>query len=77
MSEKTQIIFMQVRLLRLAAEQWKTTIQKANEIFEKYNLLEFIEECFDVFHMEGDYAVFEEIQTILRCKGVDIHAEIS
>lgn len=77
MNEKSQIVFMQVRLLRMAAEEWHTTIQKANEIFDKYNLLKFIEECFDVFHMEGNRAVFEEIQTVLRCKGVDIGAEIN
>lgn len=77
MSEKFQVVFMQVRLLRLAAEEWQTTIQKANEVFDKYNLLKLIEDCFGVFHMEGDYAVFNEIQTILRCKGVDIGAEIN
>lgn len=76
MSEKAQIIFMQARILRLASEEWNTTIQKANELFDKYNILIFIEECFDVFHMEGDRAVFEEIQTVLHCKGVNIHAEI-
>ena len=77
MSEKSQIVFMQVRVLRLAAEEWKTTIQKASEVFDQYNFFKFIEECFDVFHMEGDYAVFDEIQTVLRCKEVDIRAEIS
>lgn len=76
MSEKTQIVFMQTRILRMASEEWNTTIQKANAVFDKYNLLRFIEECFDVFHLEGDRAVFEEIQTVLRCKGVDISAEI-
>lgn len=76
MSEKTQIIFMQTRLLRLASEEWNTTIQKVNELFEKYNILRFIEECFDVFHMEGDMAVFDEIQTVLRCRGVDVYAEL-
>lgn len=76
MSEKAQIVFMQTRMLRLASEEWNTTIQKVNELFDKYSILKFIEECFDVFHMEGDRAVFEEIQTVLRCKGVNIHAEI-
>lgn len=77
MSEKTQIVFMQARLLRLAADEWHTTIQKASELFDKYGLLKLIEECFDVFHMEGDPAVFDEIQTVLRCKGVDVHAELN
>lgn len=76
MSEQSQIVFMQARILRMASEEWNTTIQKANDLFDKYNLLSFIEECFDVFHMEGDQAVFEEIRTVLECKGVDVHEEI-
>ena len=29
MSEKTQIIFMQARIIRLAAKKWNTDIQKS------------------------------------------------
>lgn len=73
MGEKTEIIFMQVRLLRIASEEWNMSIKEASALFEKYGLLKFIEDCYGVFHMEGDYAVFEEIKTLLRNKGVDIN----
>lgn len=76
MNEIDQLLFMQVRILRLAAEEWETTVQKASEIFDRYGIYKYIEECYDVFHMEGDYAVLDEIRTYLRCKGVDIRAEI-
>ena len=42
MSEKTQIIFMQARIIRLAAKKWNTDTQKANELLNKYGLLELI-----------------------------------
>ena len=45
MSKNSEIVFMQVRLLRLASE-------------------------------EGDNAVFDEIKTLLRNKGVDVDAGI-
>lgn len=77
MSEKSQIIFMQTRLIRIASEEWNISIQKANEIFDKYSILRYIEECFGIFHMEGDYAVFDDIQTLLKNKGVDVLAEIA
>lgn len=32
MSEKSQIVFMQARLIRLAAKKWHTDIQKANAL---------------------------------------------
>lgn len=76
MSEKSQILFMQTRLLRLASEKWNTSIIKVNDVFAKYNILKFIEECFGEFHMEGDDAVLYDIEVLLQNKGVDIYAEI-
>lgn len=76
MSEKSEITFMQVRLLRLASEEWNMSIQKVNELFDQYSIFKFIDDCYGVFHMEGDYAVFDEIKTLLRNKGVDVHAAI-
>lgn len=76
MSEKSEIVFMQVRLLRIASEKWHTTIQKASKIFEKYGILKFIEDCYGIFHTEGDEAVFDEICVVLKRKGVDINAEV-
>lgn len=32
MSEKSEIVFMQVRLLRLASEEWQMPIQKAEAL---------------------------------------------
>ncbi|MCM1191914.1 MAG: DUF3791 domain-containing protein [Butyrivibrio sp.] len=76
MSEKTEIVFMQARLLRLASEEWHMPIQRINVLFDKYDIFEFIEECYDVFHMEGDYAVFGEVEAVLKNKGVDVSAGI-
>lgn len=36
MSEKSQIIFMQIRLIRLAAEELDIPIQEINALFKKY-----------------------------------------
>ena len=76
MSEKSEIIFMQVRLLRIASEEWNISIQRTAVLFEQYSIFKFIEDCYDVFHMEGDYAVFDEIKTLLRNKGVDANAAV-
>ncbi len=74
MSERTQILFMQTRLIRLASEKWGISIIQANDIFAEYHVLEFIEDCFDAFHMEGDDAVLYEIETLLKERGAKTHA---
>ena len=76
MSERAEIIFMQTRLLRLASEEWHTTIQKVNLLFDQYGILKFIEDCYDVFHMEGDDAVFNEIKAVLKNRGIDVDVRI-
>lgn len=76
MSERAEIIFMQTRLIRLASEEWHTTIQNVNLLFDQYGILKFIEDCYDVFHMEGDDAVFNEIKTVLKNRGIDVDVRI-
>lgn len=75
MSKRAQILFMQTRLIRLASEKWGISIVQASDIFAEYHILEFIEDCFDEFHMEGDNAVIYEIETLLRKKGAKLYAE--
>ena len=76
MSEKEQILFMQTRLIRLAAEKWNTSIQKADNIFFSYGVFKFIEDCYGLFHLEGDEAVFHEIEEYLKNREVDVYAEL-
>lgn len=52
---------MQVRLMRLASEEWHKSVEKIAEIFERYNVLQYIEECIGIFHVERDEAVLEDI----------------
>lgn len=77
MSEKSEILFMQVRLLRLASEEWNMSVPKAAALFDCYHVFEFIEDCYGIFHMEGDRAVFDEVRTLLRNKGADVNAAIN
>ena len=76
MSEKSQIVFMQARLIRLAAKKWNTDIQKASSLLSQYGLLKLIEDGFETFHTDGDHAVFYDLETILESKGVDIVAAL-
>ena len=48
MSEKSQIVFMQARLIRLAAKKWNTDIQKASSLLSQYGLLKLIEDGFEM-----------------------------
>ena len=72
MNESQQILFMQIRILRMMAEKYSLSLKKAAELFGQYNVLPFIRESFGIFHVEGDEAVFEEVKSYLKSKGAAI-----
>lgn len=77
MSQKSEITFMQTRMIRLASEEWHLPIDKIVEIFQKMDVFSYIEIGYGIFHCEGDEAVLEDIGDFLARKGIDVHAGIS
>ena len=69
MGEAEQILYMQVRLFRMFAELFNKTLRQTAELFERYNVLAFIKDGFEIFHVEGDEAVFQETKEFLESKG--------
>ena len=72
MNEAQQILFMQIRILRMMAEKYGLTLKQAAQFFAAYNVLPFIREGFGIFHVEGDEAVFEEVKGFLKSKGASL-----
>ena len=74
MSEKTEITFMQTRLIRLASEEWHLPIEQIIYLFKKSDVLGYIEKGYGIFHCEGDEAVLEDITELLEGKGIEVNA---
>lgn len=72
MEEKRQILFMQIRILRMAAEKFKISLKEAAELFKKFDVLKYIREGFGIFHVEGDEAVFEDVKNYLKSRGASV-----
>ncbi len=70
MSEKTEITFMQTRLIRLASEEWHLPVEQIIHLFKEADVLGYIEKMlWDFFHCEGDEAVLEDITEFLQRNG--------
>ena len=74
MSEKTEITFMQTRLIRLASEEWHLSVEQIIHLFKEADVLGYIEKCYGICHCEGDEAVLEDITEFLQRKGIEISA---
>jgi len=72
LSEKEEILFMETRLIRLASEKWHLPIDKIIAVFRENDILRYIEVGYNIFHCEGDEAVLEDIEELIKRKKVDI-----
>ena len=72
MSDKTEITFMQTRLIRLASEEWHLPVEQIIRLFKEADVLGYIEKCYGIFHCEGDEAVLEDIKEFMKEKGMEI-----
>ena len=69
MNQREQILFMQIRLMQMTAERLGVSINDAAKMFKTYGVAELIEECFDLYHTEGDECVYEDVIALLKLKG--------
>lgn len=72
MNERQQITYMQIRIVRRAAENWQLSLAEVTALFDRYRVLEYMEENFGLLHLEGDEAVFEDVCGYLRNKGAAV-----
>lgn len=77
MDEKTQITFMQIRLIRLASEMWNLSLDRVVELFEQADVFDYIETSYGIFHCEGDEVILEDIREFLETKGVMIDVRVN
>ena len=76
MGEQQQIIYMQTRIIRLASEHWDTSMKDVVEMFSHFEVLQYIENCFGIFHTEGDEAILEDVTEYMRNKGAVIYERV-
>ena len=69
MDEESQILFMQIRIIRTASTRLKLSLKDTVELFRKYNVLGYIHEFYGIFHVEGDDAVYHEVKSYLKSRG--------
>ena len=67
-----EILYMEARVFMGFLRKFNIKAKEANQIFEDYGIWEYIEQCYDLLHVSGDEYVLNDIEKILKNKGVKI-----
>ena len=71
-TKQDDLFFLQVRLFRLDQIKWNVDSKKCSEIFNKYKIYDYIETCYEFFHIQGDEENFNDINNYLKNNGVEL-----
>jgi hypothetical protein len=63
-----EITYMQSDMLCKYAKHNKITLKEASDIFERYNMFEYISECYEYLHVHGSKSILEIIEKNIRGK---------
>lgn len=72
LNKRDDIFMLQVRLFRLAQLKWNKSAEECEQIFKKYGLNEYIETCYEEYHVQGDEANLADLEHHLKVKGLSI-----
>ena len=71
MCRETQrdIFLIQARLFRLLQIRYDLTGKQCVELFREFDLYEYIKDCYEVYHVQGDEANLSDMEEYLNRKG--------
>ena len=72
MNQQIDIEDMECWIFRMAQKRWQFSPYICAEIFKKYDLLGFIDECYDLLHLNGYERTLDDIEELLKNKGVQL-----
>lgn len=70
--ENIDIEDMQCWVFHIAQTSWKVSVKYCANLFKKYDIWGFIEECYDILHLKSYNCVVNDIEILLKNKGVVI-----
>lgn len=70
--EELDIADMQCWIFRMAQKKWHISAAKCTDIFEKYQVLDFIHDCYDILHLSSYECALDEIERMLHNRGVKL-----
>ncbi len=63
---------MQCWVFRMAQNRWKKSPEECAKIFQENNVFEFISDCYDYLHLSSYECALDEVETMLKNRGVSL-----
>ena len=67
-----EVLNMQLVLIPLLAAAWKKTYAELSDILQKYNVLSYIDVCYESYNSTGNQGIINDLQDYIEMQGGSI-----
>lgn len=64
-----EVLNMQITLIPILMGAWKVSLYQLSLLFDKYDILKYIDVCYESFNSTGNQGIIEEIEDYIRIQG--------
>lgn len=66
------VLNMQLSLIPLLVKAWKVSLSQLSDIFRKYDILEYIDVCYENYNSTGNQGILEDLENYIEMQGGNI-----
>lgn len=67
-----EVLNMQLALIPVLAHAWDVNFSQLSKIFEDYELLEYIDVCYETYNSTGNQGIIEDLEEYIELQGGSI-----
>lgn len=70
MSERDkEVLNMQLVLVPVLSRSWDMSFSELAEIFKKYDVLDYIDVCYEIYNSTGNQGIIDDIREYIELQG--------
>lgn len=68
-SREDAVLNTQITLIHILAESWKLSLEQLRDIFKEYDVLNYIDICYEAFNPTGNQGIVDELKEYIEIQG--------
>lgn len=68
-SREEGVLNMKITLIPIMAMGWKKSFVEISEMLKKYELLDYIDACYEYFNSTGNQGILDELEEYIKIQG--------
>ena len=64
-----EVLNMQLVLIPVLAEAWKKTYSELSDLLKKYDVLSYIDVCYENYNFTGNQGIIDDLQDYIEMQG--------